>query len=211
MADSVDAPRQKRKLLSTRTIPLTVAQRSAIEEGRWLDDNTIHAAQMLLKKQAMGNVSGLTDPLLLHKSLKPSPQPFVQVFNQHGNHWVVASNIGCNSGCVRLYDSSCKKETDEATDRILLKLLHTSESPMTVEVMNVQQQRGGSDCGVFAVAFATALVFGQCPTLRRYNQKSMRKHLLDCLESQNIEPFPSRAVNKKYHSPVLRTYNSVTR
>ena len=49
---------------------------------------------------------------------------------------------------------SCKKETDKATDRILSKLLHTSESSMTVEVMNVQQQRGGSDCGVFAVAFA---------------------------------------------------------
>ncbi len=44
---------------------------------------------------------------------------------------------------------------------------------MTVDVMNVQQQKGGNDCGVFAVAFATSLVFGQCPTHRQYTQKQM--------------------------------------
>ena len=204
-ADSEDAPRQK-MLPSTRLIRLTTAQRSAISEGKWLDDNTIHAAQLLLSRQAMGNVSGLTNPLLLHKSLKTSSKPFVQIFNQHENHWVVASNIGCNSGCVRLYDSS-SKETDEATNKILSKLLQTSNSFMTVEVMNVQQQRGGNDCRVFAIAFATSLVLGQCPTLRSYTQKNMRRHLLECLESKEIALFPSRTVNKKYHQAVLHTYN----
>ena len=174
-ADSEDAPRQK-MLPSTKLIRLTTAQRSAIAEGKWLGDNTIHAAQLFLSRQAMGNVSGLTNPLLLHKSLKTSSKPFMHIFNQHENHWVVASNIGCNSGCVRLYDSS-SKETDEATNKILSKLLQTSNSFMTVEVMNVQQQRGENDCG------ATSLVLGQCPTLRSYTQKNMRRHLLDCLES----------------------------
>ena len=54
---------------------------------------------------------------------------------------------------------------------ILSKLLQTSKSLMTIEVMNVQQQRGESNCGVFAVAFAKSLIFGQCPTLRNYTQK----------------------------------------
>ena len=144
-ADSVDVPRRK-MTLSTRLIHIT--------------------AQLLLNLQLyMGKISRLTNPLLLHKSLKPSAQPFVQVFNQSGNHWVVASNIGWNVGCVRSYDSSCKKETDEATDKIPSKLLQTSESLMMVEVMNVQQQRGGSNCRVIAVAFATSIVFGQCLTL----------------------------------------------
>ena len=111
----------------------------------------------------------------------------------------MASNIGCNSGCVRLYDSSSKKEMDEATNKILSKLLQTSNSLMTVEVMSVKQQRGGNDCGVFVIAFATSLVLGQCPTLWSYTQKNMRRHLLDCLESKEIALFPSRTVNKKYH------------
>ena len=156
----------KKMPLSATLIHLTTPQRSVIEEGGWLDDNTIHAAQFLLNRQAIGSESGLTNPLLLHKSLKPSSKPFVQIFNHQGNHLIVASNIGCNSDCVRLYDSSCKKETDEATDRILSNLLQTSESLMKIEVMNVQQQRGRSDCRVFAVAFATSLIFGQCPTLQ---------------------------------------------
>jgi len=75
---------------------------------------------------------------------------------------------------------------------------------MTVEVMNVQQQQGGSDCGLFAIAFATSLVFGKCPALRCYTQKSMRKHLIDCLENKEMQPFHSRARNKKFHSAVLR-------
>ena len=91
--------------LSTRSIHRTVAEHSAIEEGELLDDSTIHAAQPFLNGQAMKNVSGLTNPLLLHKSLKPSSQPLKQVFNQSANQWVVALNIGCNYGCVRLYDS----------------------------------------------------------------------------------------------------------
>ena len=37
---------------------------------------------------------------------------------------------------------------------------------MSVEFMNVQQQQGGSDCGVFAIAFATSLVFWQCMSNR---------------------------------------------
>ena len=53
--------------------------------------------------------------------------PFVQIFNPNGCHWVVASTIGCSAGCVRLYDSSLKKTTDEATNKILSILLQTSE------------------------------------------------------------------------------------
>ena len=85
-------------------------------------------------------------------------------------------------------------------------LVQTTGS-LSVDVMNVQQQEGGSDCGLFAIAFATSLVFGQCPTLWRYTQKSMRKHLMDCLEKKDICPFPSRAVNRKYLNAVLRTLN----
>ena len=171
-----------------------------------MDDMAIHAAQILLTKLDIGAVGGLMNPLLLNTWWEPPALPFVQIFNQNGSHWVVASTIGCNAGCVRLYDSSLRKETCEATKKILFMLVQTTGS-LTVDVMNVQQQEGGSDCGLFAIAFATSLVFGQCPTLWRYTQKSMRKHLMDCLEKKDICPFPSRAVNRKYHNAVLHTLN----
>ena len=37
------------------------------------------------------------------------------------------------------------------------------EEKTTVNMMDVQKQAGGSDCGLFAIAFATALVNGKQP------------------------------------------------
>ena len=34
---------------------------------------------------------------------------------------------------------------------------------ITVNMMDMQKQAGGSDCGLFAIAFATALVNGKQP------------------------------------------------
>ena len=85
--------------------------------------------------------------------------------------------------------------------------LHEPDDLMTVDVMNVQQQKGGNDCGVFAVAFATSLVFGQCPTHRQYTQKQMRCHLVQCLENKEMISFPSRKVNLKYLSEIRNSYS----
>lgn len=96
---------------------------------------------------------GFKNPLLLHQKNFPSTskEPFLQISNPNGFHWVVATNTGCDAGSVRLYDSLYTKG-DASTDRILSSLLQTPEHLMTADVMNVQQQKGGSACGVFAIA-----------------------------------------------------------
>ena len=205
------APKKKKKKMpiSTRTISLTAAERADLINGEWLDDNIIHSAQLLLVRQADGKFTGFNNPLLL-KNLPPPDLPFIQIFNASGCHWVVASNIRCDAGTVKLYDSSCKSKMDSArdsaTNQILANLCKTEEALMSVEMVNVQQQQGGSDCGVFAIAFATALVFGQCPSMRNYTQKKMRQHLLDCIEKKELTPFPSRKVNTRYYSPLYHFY-----
>ena len=52
------------------------------------------------------------------------------------------------------------------------------EDILILERMNVQQQEGCDDCGLFAVAFATELAFGKDPTHCCHEQKKKRKHLL---------------------------------
>ena len=60
-----------------------------------------------------------------------------------------------------------------------------------VEVNPVQQQDGGPvDCGLFAIAFATELAYGNDPVRVSYVQSAMRDHLLLCLEQGKMEPFP---------------------
>ena len=54
-------------------------------------------------------------------------------------------------------------------------------------------QQDCDDCGQFAIAFATSLARGEQPGGFFYEQKVMRKHLIESLEKQNITAFPAAA------------------
>jgi hypothetical protein len=56
--------------------------------------------------------------------------------------------------------------------------------------MKMQEQAGLSDCGVLAIAVATSLSFGEGPTVVRWEQAKMRPHLIECLETEKMTPFP---------------------
>ena len=55
---------------------------------------------------------------------------------------------------------------------------------------DVQRQSGGSDCGLFAIANATALCGGLDPHLQNFEQSKMREHLKMCLFRNRLECFP---------------------
>ena len=60
---------------------------------------------------------------------------------------------------------------------------------MNISVMNVGQQVGGIDRGVFAIAMATYLCFGVDPVSVRYDQEGLRSHSESCFGSQQISRF----------------------
>jgi hypothetical protein len=76
-------------------------------------------------------------------------------------------------------------------------LLYTQEKKMTYIVKSCQRQSNGYDCGVFAIAFATSLANGEDPASRLYNPKKLRAHLVDCLASGTLTPFPSDPIRAK--------------
>ena len=49
---------------------------------------------------------------------------------------------------------------------------------------------GASECGLFALAFATDLCYGLDPANQHYDQDAMRQHYVSCLESKANGPFP---------------------
>ena len=61
-----------------------------------------------------------------------------------------------------------------------------------LEIVNVsvQQQKGGSDCGVFAVAYAVDVCLGKNPQYSVFDQTKMRPHLFECLSQGVLKPFP---------------------
>ena len=52
------------------------------------------------------------------------------------------------------------------------------------------KQSGGSECGLYALAYITHIAFGLDPSLFVFDSDSMRSHLINCVESKEIQPFP---------------------
>ena len=112
------------------------------------------------------------------------------------NHWLVITTMGCPPGVVKIYDSMVHKLPFQTKEQICA-LLMTKEPQIEVLHIDVQQQRNTNDCGLFALAFATALCSGQEPRHVSFEAGAMREHLLKCLDMEDTEPFPCVPVLKK--------------
>ena len=137
------------------------ADKQSLSDGKWLTDNIIDAAQALLR-QAHPYIRGL-ESVSLGETLAFSVQrgDFVQILNVSNTHWITISNIGCKPGIVNIYDSIPNNSLSSRTKEQIAAILFTDNMHITLQFKQVQMQHGTSDCGVFAVAFATALCSGK--------------------------------------------------
>ena len=90
-----------------------------------------------------------------------------------------------------MYDSkpSCSIGSHDLNKQ-LAAIMQYSAKCMYVRHVNVQRQSGLSDCGIFVIAFATALCMGIDPYTLNIDQNKSRIHLLKCFEQKNISAFP---------------------
>ena len=153
-----------------------------IMTNQWLFDEHIKSCSTLLKK-AHPFQSGLHDTITLAK--KPlqciSPTEFVQIVHVNQSHWVCLSNINCPPGVVDVYDSI---PNYSANSKVLHKqaaaISQCMEKQLEIHFVDVQAQEAGNDCGLFAIAFATALYDGIDPHGLSLDQDGMRQHLAVC-------------------------------
>ena len=75
-------------------------------------------------------------------------------------------------------------------------LLATEQPAIKVNYMDVHMQSGGYDCGLFAIAFATALVYGNQPGHFIFHQEKMRAHLIQCLQQQEMSLFSVKKMRR---------------
>ena len=115
----------------------------------------------------------------------------IQVLHVNGNHWVTVSTLdsGNSNFDVTLYDS-LHFSLSQDTKMLLASLLKTNKKCLVVKLANTHKQAGSDDCGLFAAAYCTSLAYGQNPSAFVYDQSLMRKHLVLCLETKKMEPFP---------------------
>lgn len=163
--DGAEEGNEPPKKTSKRSLPDTEIDK--ISSGEESSDPSIDFAQELLKKQFPG-VNGLQSTLYQYKpKASVSPKDQLQVIHSRGNHWIVASTVGC-TGEVPVYDS-LYSTLDTATRDVIANLFHSS----TVKMLKCQKQEGGKDCGLFAIAYATAIGHRVDPTSVKLNQAAM--------------------------------------
>ena len=161
----------------------------------WLSDNIVNASQKLLKK-ANPRVSGLQDVACgLTMNFVVEPDEFVQIIHTGHGHWNTISTIGMKHGEVQVFDSMYMCLPTMAKAQIAT-LLATEQPAIKVNYMDVHMQSGGYDCGLFAIAFATALVYGNQPGHFIFHQEKTRAHLIQCLQQQEMSLFPVKKMRR---------------
>ena len=99
------------------------------------------------------------------------------------------STIGCKHTEVKIFNSLyCT--LSPALKCQIAALLATKEQKISVHFMDVQMQARGSDCGLFAITFATSLCYGQSPGKFHFDESTMCKNLVSCFERGHFEMFP---------------------
>ena len=78
-----------------------------------------------------------------------------------------------------------KEEAKVKVERAREEPKKESEPPTS----SCQKQVGAVDCGLFALALATSIAFGDDPSMRRYSQEKMRSHLLTCFQISTWSSF----------------------
>ena len=112
----------------------------------------------------------------------------IRIIHSTGNHWVTVSTINTSEGEVNVYDSLYSSVCDGTLNIIRNRFQDYSK----VNVIVPQKQTNLCDCGLFAIANATALAFGIDPTATKLDIGNMRSHLTKCFEENFMTLFPQK-------------------
>jgi len=174
-------------------ITLMSEERNIIVNGEWLTDVHMEHFQNLLQ-----NCSEYTPVetwrVQLLDTIQPVPtdKKHIQILHSSSGpsdgHWVCSYYDKKN---IFIYDSLNNKTLHKHHEQFLKRLFPTYDFDKNpIKFPTVQCQPNYSDCGVFAIAFATSLLFNIKPDKVKYEHKLMRSHLIKILETNIIEHFP---------------------
>ena len=183
-------PSTNGKWMETCLYTLTNADRAILlSPVGWLNDNLIIAAQNLLKKQS--SMPGFQDTCL-GQSLGFEIQrgEFIQILHDGHGHWLMISGAITENGAQEIHVFDSMYPTVGTYTKKQIASIVSASKNIELKMMNVQLQNGGCDCGLFAIAFATALAnaieSGNC----FFKQDLMRTHLYKCLMEEKMTMFP---------------------
>ena len=104
------------------------------------------------------------------------------------DHFVTTTSVGGN---VKIFDSLNLSPSSDLMKQI--RVLYSPDITITPTVLKAELrsiQLGSKDCGLFAIAYAVEIAYGNDPAKFIFKQSDMRQHLHNCLTSKSMSAFP---------------------
>ena len=183
-------PKKARKIL------LSEHEVNLIKSNKMLTDESINLAQNYLH-EAFPQFEGFFDTSLMKlntSEIIKSSSSYIQILNIGNLHWICVSSVDpskINNRFHSVYDSLAGSHVSSEAQSVIAGYSFCKEPSLQLTVASVQQQNNGVDCGVFAIAFATALAHGMDPSKIAFDVSLMRGHLLKCLIAKKMSLFPT--------------------
>ena len=184
-----------RDWITISKLSLKLKDKDDLEKSELLNDKTIDVAHEIMKTQfANPKINGFQSVLNKQRNsnFNRVEKDMVQILHRgsmDSGHWFTISTLNCPEGIVNVFDSMYSDLDQESKSQILSILKHEGKF-VKFHMIPVQRQVGGTECGVFAIAFAVALSFGLNPTKLIFDQSKMRTHLITCLSQKQFSNFP---------------------
>ena len=91
---------------------------------------------------------------------------------------------------IKVYDS-LYTTLEKSSSIVLANLFHCKDQLFKNRVVRPQKQNGGTDYGMFAIAFGTSIAINHKVDMK-FDQARMRAHLVCCIEKRELSLFPSK-------------------
>lgn len=178
---------------------LLESDKALIISGAWANSSVINASQCILSKQfdlwsfCFQDVSyGLT------MNYSPVGNGFIQILHDSDrHHWLTVSNLGSDPpDNVYVYDSKFSCSSCSIRSQVAC-LMQTQRPSFMLSYVDMHMQDGYNDCGMFSIAYAVALCFGEQPGSLIFDQELMREHLCICIQQQHFSMFPVKGRRRR--------------
>ena len=116
------------------------------------------------------------------------PRESIHIHHDGRDHFVTTTYVGGN---VKIFDSLNLSPSSDLMKQI--RVLYSPDITITQTVLKVELRSiksGSKDCGLFAIAYAVKIAYGNDPAKFIFKQSYMRQHLHNCLRSKSMSAFP---------------------
>ena len=123
-----------------------------------------------------------------HQFLHYYPWESVHIYHDGRDHFVTTTSVGGN---VKIFDSLNLSPSSDLIKQI--RVLYSPDITITPTVLKAELrsiQLSSKDCGLFAIAYAVEIAYGNDPAKFIFKQSDMRQHLHNCLTSKSMSVFP---------------------